>query len=377
MHQVTLPFALCAELGLTLPLLVDPPPPPPHAATPIAAAQTSAAIAGALLISTPPVVSTPTVTRPLAVQTHARMGGDTLAPMLDAVVIGGGHNGLVAAAYLARAGLSVELHERREIVGGACVTEELWPGVRASPGAYTLSLLRPEIMQDLQLGLHGLSVSVHEPYLFAPFPDGRHVVTWSERQRTWEQLERDWSRADADGYAAWAERWEEAPAGPAAGARARRPRALAGGRRSRDPRRADRRRAVRDPVRGGARAVRPPGADRHARRPVRPGHGLRRLLPRARPGHRLARGVGLRARGHGRGHRARCGTPRRWPGCACVTGSPVERVLVEVRARRGRGARGRRRAARPGGGVERRPAAHRGARRAAAARRAGARPVRW
>ncbi len=130
--------------------------------------------------------------------------------MLDAVVIGGGHNGLVAAAYLARAGLSVELHERREIVGGACVTEELWPGVRASPGAYTLSLLRPEIMQDLQLGLHGLSVSVHEPYLFAPFPDGRHVVTWSERRRTWEQLERDWSRADADGYAGWAERWEEA-----------------------------------------------------------------------------------------------------------------------------------------------------------------------
>jgi phytoene dehydrogenase-like protein len=130
--------------------------------------------------------------------------------MLDAVVIGGGHNGLVAAAYLARAGLSVEVHERREIVGGACVTEELWPGVRASPGAYTLSLLRPEIMQDLQLGMHGLEVSVHEPYLFAPFPDGRHVVTWSERRRTWEQLERDWSRADADAYAAWAERWDEA-----------------------------------------------------------------------------------------------------------------------------------------------------------------------
>jgi phytoene dehydrogenase-like protein len=130
--------------------------------------------------------------------------------MRDAVVIGGGHNGLVAAAYLARAGLSVEVHERREIVGGACVTEELWPGVRASPGAYTLSLLRPEIMQDLQLGMHGLTVSVHEPYLFAPFPDGRHVVTWSDRRRTSEQLERDWSRADADGYLEWSERWDEA-----------------------------------------------------------------------------------------------------------------------------------------------------------------------
>src|SRR4051794_16758877 len=62
--------------------------------------------------------------------------------MRDAVIIGAGHNGLVAAAYLAGAGLDVEILERREIVGGACVTEELWPGVRASPGAYTLSLLR-------------------------------------------------------------------------------------------------------------------------------------------------------------------------------------------------------------------------------------------
>src|SRR3954470_16747250 len=101
--------------------------------------------------------------------------------MPDAVVVGAGHNGLVAAAYLARAGLSVAVFERRDIVGGACVTEELWPGVRASPGAYTLSLLRPEILRDLEVGRHGLRVSVHEPYLFAPFPDGRRVVTWSSR----------------------------------------------------------------------------------------------------------------------------------------------------------------------------------------------------
>src|SRR4051794_25569062 len=96
------------------------------------------------------------------------------APMgLDAVVVGAGHNGLVAAAYLARAGLSVQVLERREIAGGACVTEELWPGVRASPGAYTLSLLRTEIMRELDLAGHGLEVSAHDPYLFAPFPDGR------------------------------------------------------------------------------------------------------------------------------------------------------------------------------------------------------------
>ena len=70
---------------------------------------------------------------------------------VDVAIVGAGHNGLVAAAYLAGAGLSVVAFERRELVGGACVTEELWPGVRASPGAYTLSLLRAEIVRDLNL----------------------------------------------------------------------------------------------------------------------------------------------------------------------------------------------------------------------------------
>ncbi|HYH59881.1 MAG TPA: NAD(P)/FAD-dependent oxidoreductase [Thermoleophilaceae bacterium] len=130
--------------------------------------------------------------------------------MLDVAVIGAGHNGLVAAAYLARAGLAVECFERRDVVGGACVTEELWPGVRASPGAYTLSLLRPEIVRELDLGAHGLEVSVHEPYLFAPFPDGRRVMTWSDRERTCRAIEADWSRADADAYRAFADRWERA-----------------------------------------------------------------------------------------------------------------------------------------------------------------------
>jgi phytoene dehydrogenase-like protein len=130
--------------------------------------------------------------------------------MLDAAIVGAGHNGLVAAAYLARAGLSVECFERRELVGGACVTEELWAGVRASPGAYTLSLLRREIVADLRLHEHGLRVEVHEPYLFAPFPDGRKVVTWSEPARTREQIASDWSPADADAYAAFAERRERA-----------------------------------------------------------------------------------------------------------------------------------------------------------------------
>ena len=127
-------------------------------------------------------------------------------------MVGAGHNGLVAAAYLARAGLSVEVLERREVAGGACVTEELWPGVRASPGAYTLSLLRPEIVRELDLAGHGLQVDIHEPYLFAPLPDGRRVVTWSDPARTRDQLAREWSPADADGYATWSARWEAAAA---------------------------------------------------------------------------------------------------------------------------------------------------------------------
>ena len=131
---------------------------------------------------------------------------------LDVAIIGAGHNGLVAAAYLARAGLSVKAFERREMVGGACVTEELWPGVRASPGAYTLSLLRPEIIRELELERHGLKVEVHDPYLFAPIPDGRRVVTWSDSGRTHAQLAADWSRADADAYLDWSRRRDEATA---------------------------------------------------------------------------------------------------------------------------------------------------------------------
>jgi phytoene dehydrogenase-like protein len=128
----------------------------------------------------------------------------------DAVVVGAGHNGLVAAAYLARAGLSVEVFERREIVGGACVTEELWPGVRASPGAYTLSLLRRRIIDELDLASHGLEVFPHDPYLFAPLPDGRKVVTWSNRRRTRMQIGADWSPADAEGYLEFCRRWTAA-----------------------------------------------------------------------------------------------------------------------------------------------------------------------
>jgi len=76
----------------------------------------------------------------------------------DAVIVGGGHNGLVAAFYLARGGLRTLVLERRDIVGGACVTEEFAPGFRASPGAYVLSMLRDAIWHDMRLRERGLHV---------------------------------------------------------------------------------------------------------------------------------------------------------------------------------------------------------------------------
>jgi phytoene dehydrogenase-like protein len=82
--------------------------------------------------------------------------------------------------------------------------------VRASPGAYTLSLLRGRIIEELELARHGLEVFPHDPYLFAPLPDGRKVVTWSNRRRTREQLGADWSAADAEGYLEFCRRWTAA-----------------------------------------------------------------------------------------------------------------------------------------------------------------------
>ena len=91
----------------------------------------------------------------------------------DVLVIGGGHNGLVCAAYLAAAGLTVRVLERRHLVGGAAVTEEFHPGFSNSVASYTVSLLNPKVIRDLRLAEHGLRV-VERPYAnFLPLPDGR------------------------------------------------------------------------------------------------------------------------------------------------------------------------------------------------------------
>nr|XP_055208691.1 pyridine nucleotide-disulfide oxidoreductase domain-containing protein 2 isoform X4 [Gorilla gorilla gorilla] len=97
--------------------------------------------------------------------TEARGG---LKPEYDAVVIGAGHNGLVAAAYLQRLGVNTAIFERRHVIGGAAVTEEIIPGFKFSRASYLLSLLRPQIYTDLELKKHGLRLHLRNPYSFTP-----------------------------------------------------------------------------------------------------------------------------------------------------------------------------------------------------------------
>src|SRR6516225_1927768 len=94
-----------------------------------------------------------------------------MATSYDAIVIGGGHNGLVSAAYLARAGKKVLVLERRHVLGGAAVTEEVFPGFHFSVCSYVVSLLRPEIIRDLDLPRHGLAVLPLDG-TFTPMPNG-------------------------------------------------------------------------------------------------------------------------------------------------------------------------------------------------------------
>ena len=117
----------------------------------------------------------------------------------DAVVVGAGHNGLSAAFYLARAGLRSLVVERRAVVGGACVTEEIAPGVRASTTSYIASMLRPEIVRDLDLRRHGLRMVPCEPALQVVSEDRPALPWWSDDARTAEEIGRISSR-DADAF---------------------------------------------------------------------------------------------------------------------------------------------------------------------------------
>ena len=108
---------------------------------------------------------------------------DGATKSFDAIVVGGGHNGLTAGAYLGLAGLRTLVLERREIVGGCCVTEEIAPGCKASTTSYVASMLRPEVIRDLQLAEHGLRMVPCDPAIQVVFPGGRVVPWWSERER--------------------------------------------------------------------------------------------------------------------------------------------------------------------------------------------------
>jgi phytoene dehydrogenase-like protein len=112
----------------------------------------------------------------------------------DVAIIGGGHNGLTAAFYLARAGLSTVVLERRDVLGGCCVTEEIdaarAPGCRVSTASYMASMLRPEIIRDLSLGQHGLRMIAANPTVQAVMPDGVVLPWWSDRARMRDVLMR-------------------------------------------------------------------------------------------------------------------------------------------------------------------------------------------
>jgi phytoene dehydrogenase-like protein len=116
----------------------------------------------------------------------------------DAIVIGGGHNGLTAAAYLAGAGRKVLVLERRHVLGGAAVTEEVFPGFRFSVASYVVSLLRPEIIRDLDLPRHGLEILPLDG-TFTPMPNGDHLWRVNDHAKTRREIARH-SKLDAEAY---------------------------------------------------------------------------------------------------------------------------------------------------------------------------------
>jgi len=114
----------------------------------------------------------------------------------DAIVIGGGHNGLVCAAYLARGGRRVAVLERRHVLGGAAVTEEVYPGFKFSVLSYVVSLFRPHIIRELDLARHGMELIPLE-CSFLPLPNGDSLARWSDPHRTRREVER-FSKRDAE-----------------------------------------------------------------------------------------------------------------------------------------------------------------------------------
>jgi phytoene dehydrogenase-like protein len=125
----------------------------------------------------------------------------------DAIVIGGGHNGLVAACYLAKAGMRVVVFEQRKVVGGATITEELWKGFKISRLSYSYGLFDPKIVRELKLIKFGLTIIPSEADLFVPFPDGKHLFVWIDPARSAKEFRR-FSERDSRNYAKYLRFWE-------------------------------------------------------------------------------------------------------------------------------------------------------------------------
>src|SRR5262245_12768697 len=122
-----------------------------------------------------------------------------IATRFDAIVIGGGHNGLICAAYLAKAGKKVCVLERRHVLGGCATTEELWPGYKVSTAAYVISLFLPQIIRELKLKEYGLKILPRSPSSFTPLPDGRSLLLGPDVDLCRREISK-FSKRDAEAY---------------------------------------------------------------------------------------------------------------------------------------------------------------------------------
>lgn len=128
----------------------------------------------------------------------------------DTIIVGGGHNGLVAAHYLAEAGLKVLILERASKLGGACSTDELFPGYHFSTCAHSFVLFHPKFVDDMRLKEYGLHVLPRDPNSFHPFSSGKHLLFWGAPEQTIESIGRISTHDPA--YPRWQEFWRRAGA---------------------------------------------------------------------------------------------------------------------------------------------------------------------
>ncbi len=121
-----------------------------------------------------------------------------MATKYDAIVIGAGHNGLICAAYLAKAGRKVLVVERRSIIGGATATEEVWPGYQVSTASYVMSMMQKKVIAELELPKYGWNM-IPMDCLFTPFEDGRSIAMFGDHKKTQVEIAK-FSKKDAEMY---------------------------------------------------------------------------------------------------------------------------------------------------------------------------------